>query len=95
MKLRKYPYRGLYYTHSTKGTFLEIFYLLYDPGTLDSYCISNPEVSAVKKLQKQVQVCQTSIDFSSLASKADLSQPLLTCLEYHEIHVVLNLFFRN
>ena len=74
-------------THSTKGTFWEI-YLLYDPGTLNSYCISDPEVSAVKKLQKQVQVRQTLIDFSSLASKADLSQPLLTCLEYHKIHVV-------
>ena len=49
--------------HSTKGTFLEIFYLLYDPGTLNSYCISDPEVSAVKKLQKQVQVCLTLIWF--------------------------------
>ena len=74
-------------THSTKGTFLEI-YLLYDPGILNSYYISDPEVSAVKKLQKQVQVCHTLIDFSSFASKADQSQPLLTCLEYYKIHEV-------
>lgn len=34
-------------------------------------------------------------DFSSLASKADLSQALLTCFEYHKIHAAWNFFFRN
>lgn len=82
------------HSHSIQETFLESVYLHYDLDTLNCYYIPNPEVGAIKKLQKQVHHSLIFF-FFSLSSKESQARLLVTCLEYHKIHVVWNTFFRN
>lgn len=81
-------------SHSIQETFWESVYLHYDPDTLNSYYIPNPEVCAIKKFQKQVHHIVIFL-FFSLSTKVIQARLLVTCLEYRKIHVVWNIFFRN
>lgn len=65
-----------------------------DPESWNSCYTSNPEVTAIKNLQKQVHHTLTLL-FSFLSCKEIQARLLVICLAYHKTHVVWNVFFRN